>query len=114
VDHLIYDDGEAGTARLTEDPGVTPCQAPVLRIERGELRADFGPGDILADPWSGEPSGERAADVVFAWATDPQRTAEERRDADRFLRQWSTGPQLKERSQSLPGDDNESLPATLL
>jgi hypothetical protein len=94
--HIIYEDSESGTARLIGKPDGNSDHVPVLRIERGECCADFGPRDILEDAWTGEPSRERAADVLFAWANDPERTAEEKRDADLFLRQWSGGPHLDE------------------
>jgi hypothetical protein len=104
MDHLIYEDSEIVSARLiTETTGKSP-QVPVLRVERAELCADFGPRDILEDPWSGKPSRERAADLVFAWANDPERPAEDRREARLFLSQWPTGPQLDQISPSLPHD----------
>jgi hypothetical protein len=102
MDHLIYEDSEVGTARLIREPDATSPQLAVLRIERGEFCTDFGPRDLLDDPWSGEPSMERAADVVFVWASHPERTAKEKRDAGLFLRQWSRDPELDRMSRSPP------------
>jgi hypothetical protein len=94
LDHLLYEDSEVGSARLIRAPVASSPEIPVLRIHGAEVAGDFGPADILADPWSGKPSTERAADVVHAWAADPDRTEEQRAAARLFLRQWSDGPQM--------------------
>jgi hypothetical protein len=104
MDHLIYEDSEIGSARLIAETTGNSPKVPVVRVERAKLCTDFGPRDILEDPWSGEPSREHAADLVFAWANDPERPAEDRRDAHLFLSQWPTGPQLVQISPSLPHD----------
>jgi hypothetical protein len=94
VVHLLYEDSEVGSARLIRVPVAGSLGVPVLRIDGVKVAGDFGPAEILADPWSGTPSTERAAHVVHAWSADPDRTEEQRDAARLFLQQWSEGPQM--------------------
>jgi hypothetical protein len=94
MEHLLYEDNEVGSARLIRVPVASSPGVPVLRIHGAKVAGDFQPADVLADPWSGKPSTERAAHVVRAWAADPDRTEEQREAARLFLRQWSDGPQM--------------------
>jgi hypothetical protein len=97
MDHLIYQDSELGSARLIGKPPAGSREVPVLHVERDGLCGDFGPADILADPWSGSPSAQRVAEIVYIWTICPERTETEREAARLFLWQWPDGPQLAER-----------------
>jgi len=47
VNVIVCADGRGGRARLTTEGAASPSDAPVLRVEAGELCVDFRPWDFL-------------------------------------------------------------------
>jgi len=88
--HLVLTDPAGGTAHLTNRAATSHYGVPVLQITAADVDGDFGPADLLGFP----PKLMRAADIVLAWATQPDRTDAERQAARLFLQQWPDGPQI--------------------
>ncbi len=94
-DITIITDPDGGTAVLTCNSPNSHYGAPVLQIDAEDIDGEFGPADLI--DFSGIGQGLLpAANIVAAWASDPERTDEEREAARRFLCQWPDGPQLDE------------------
>jgi len=90
---LVTQDEAGGTAYLTNETCASRYGIPVLEITAADVDGDFGPADLIGDLDPPETLC-RAADVVVGWASQPDRTDEEREAARRYLRQWPEGPQV--------------------
>jgi hypothetical protein len=93
MNYLITTDPEGGSARLTNETCASRYGIPVLTIDAADVEGDFGPADLIGDLDRPE-TLTYAAEVVAAWASQPERTPEERDAARRYLGQWPEGPQL--------------------
>jgi hypothetical protein len=87
MDHTIIMGALA--AHLTSEHAASSYGLPVLVVNREA----FGPADVVLDPEDPD-NVTLAAEVVHAWASQPERTPEERDAARRYLGQWPEGPQL--------------------
>ena len=90
---MIIEDENGGTASLTTDSCLSRYGIPILRVEAEDINGEYGPGDVLnVDDTRGILT---AAQIVAGWALNPERTKEEIKAAQAFLRQWPEGPQVE-------------------
>jgi hypothetical protein len=89
--HVILTALDGGTATLTDESAASRYGCPVLEITAADVGGTFGPADLIGDIDKPE-KRMTGAFVVAAWASLPERTAEQREFAGRFLRQWPEGP----------------------
>ncbi len=80
-------------ARLTTESPASRDGIPVLRVGDADGFGDYGPADVIDTSKLGGVSLP-AAVLVQVWTLEEDRTAEERKTANRYLSQWPEGPQV--------------------